>query len=89
MLNLAAADSDALAGAIVASGNGGLATGLSPCFGGVQPGGVVDIANLAVETTSLGVNSEQFTFTPYDINASGYVAIMAPETVTDAVYPLV
>ncbi len=56
----------------------------------MQPGALIDIANIAVETASLGISIEQFTITPYDVNASGYLAIMAQQTVmvTDTVTPL-
>jgi len=77
-------------GARVASGNGGLPTGASAGFNAVQPGGMIDIADLVANTTSLGVNTEQFAITPYDLNASGFLAIMAQQTVTviDTVTPL-
>jgi len=90
VLNLAVTGSDSLAGALVASGNGGLLTGASSGFSTVQPGALNDIANIALDTTSLGVNTEQFTITPYDVNASGYLAIMPQQTVTvtDTVMPL-
>jgi len=90
VLNLTAAGSDALAGVLTASGNGGLPTGAAAGFNAVQPGGMTDIADIVANTTSLGVNTEQFTITPYDLNVSGYLAIMAQQTVTvtDTVAPL-
>ena len=90
VLNMANNGGDNLAGIIAASGDGGLPTGVSPSFTGLEPDGILDIANLAVETTTPGTHTETFTFTPYDTNATGYAAIMPTETVTvtDTVYPL-
>ena len=90
VLNLAASGSDGLAGALTVSGNGGLPTGASSGFGAVQPGSMSDVADIVENTTSLGVNTEQFTITPYDVNTSGYIAIMVQQTVTvtDTVVPL-
>lgn len=90
VLNLAAAGSDSMEGLLLASDSAGLPTSATSGFEPVQPGNMIDIANIAVDKTSLGVNTEQFVITPYDLNASGYVAIMAQQTVTvtDTVYPL-
>ena len=90
VLNLAGNGADGLAAYIVASGDGGLPAGLSSSFANLPPGEIFDIANIAVETTSLGTHSETFTFSPFDTNVSGYSAIMPTETVTvtDTIYPL-
>ena len=90
VLNLAGTGADDLAATVAASGDGGLPTAVSPSFADLAPGGLLDIANFAVTTTSLGAHSETFTFTPYDTNVSGYGAIMPAETVTvtDTIYPL-
>ena len=82
VLNLAGAGADDLAATVVASGDGGLTTNVSPMVANLAPGGMFDIGTLAVATTSLGPHSETFTITPYDTNATGYSAILATETVT-------
>ena len=91
VLNLAGIGADDLAAAISETADVGLPTRLtSPTFANLAPGGMLDIADIAVATTSPGPHSETFTFTPEDTNITGYAAALPTETVTvtDTVYPL-
>ena len=90
ILNQATSGADDLAGSIVSAGSTGLATSALSSFASLQPGGIYDVANVLVSTSTLGVQTETLTVTPYNTNISGYAAVLPAQTVvvTDTIYPL-
>ena len=81
-LNTATGPADALAGSFQLSGPSVFAATGFGGFSGLGAGASIGIGTITLDTGTAGTFQETLTFDPTGSNASGYMAALAPETLT-------